>query len=179
VNLKTDVPVTVPYDPRCPALFAREKEALLRLFTGTIVEIEHIGSTSVPGLGGEPVIDILLGVLDLKQIQDRIPALEGLGYRSVSELKSQNFEHQIFAKEAGGQHMYHLHAVEVRNEFWRHFLLFRDYLKAHKDIIHQYYELKVRLAEQFKHDRNAYTGAKSAFIKRILSEAEQGLCPFC
>ncbi len=177
--MKIGAPVIVPYDPRWPALFAQEREGLLRLFTGTIVEIEHIGSTAVPGLGGEPVIDILLGVLELKQIQDRISALEGLGYRSVSELKSQNPEHQIFAKEAGGQHIYHLHVVEMRGEFWRHFLLFRDYLKAHKKMIQQYYELKVQLAEQFKDDRKAYTDAKSAFIKRILSEAEQGLCPFC
>lgn len=168
--MKTDAPVIVPYDPRWPSLFAQEREGLLRLFTGTIVEIEHIGSTAVPGLGGEPVIDILLGVLELKQIQDRILALEGLGYRP---------EHQIFAKEAGGQHIYHLHVVEMRGEFWRHFLLFRDYLKAHGEMVRQYYELKVQLAEQFKHDRNAYTDAKSAFIKRILSEAEQGLCPFC
>jgi GrpB-like predicted nucleotidyltransferase (UPF0157 family) len=173
-------PVTiVPYDPLWPSFFAREREALLRLFRGAMVEIEHIGSTAVPGLGGEPAIDILLGVLELRQAQDRILALEGQGYRALSQLESESSEHRIFAKETEGQSSFHLHVVEMRGEFWRHFLLFRDYLKAHQKMIREYHELKLRLGGQFKHDRNAYTDAKSAFIKRILSEAEQGLCPFC
>ena len=177
--MKFDAAVIVPYDPRWPALFVQERETLLCLFTGTTVEIEHIGGTAIPGLGGEPVIDMLLGVLELGQVQNRILALEELGYRSVPELESQNPEYHIFAKEAAGKHTHHLHVVEMRGEVWRHYLLFRDYLKAHGKLIQQYYELKVQLAERFKNDRNAYSDAKSAFIKRILSEAEQGLCPFC
>ncbi|HLB02932.1 MAG TPA: GrpB family protein [Nitrospiria bacterium] len=177
--MEIDAPVIVPYDSRWPDLFAQEREALLRLFTGKTVEIEHIGSTAVPNLGGEPVIDILLGVLELTQVQKRVLALEEMGYRSMPDLESQNPECRIFAKEAAGQHTHHLHVVEMRSEFWRHYLLFRDYLKAHETMIQQYYELKVQLARRFKDDRNAYTEAKSAFIKRMVSEAEQGLCPFC
>ncbi|MGH7274253.1 MAG: GrpB family protein [Nitrospiria bacterium] len=177
--MKIDAPVIVPYDSRWPDLFAQEKEVLLRLFTGQTVKIEHIGSTAVPNLGGEPVIDILLGVLELKQVQKRVLALEEMGYRSMPGLESQNPECRIFAKEASGQQTHYLHVVEMRSEFWRHYLLFRDYLKAHETMIQQYYELKMQLAEQFKNDRNAYNDAKSVFIKRILSEAEQGLCPFC
>ena len=177
--MKRNAPVIVPYNPRWADLFVQEKERLLRLFTGTTVEIEHIGSTAVPGLGGEPVIDVLLGVLGLEQVQKRILALQEMGYRFVPELESQDHEGKIFVIEAAGKHTHHLHVVEMRSEFWRHYLLFRDYLKAHETMIQQYYELKMQLAERFKNDRNAYIDAKSAFIKRILSEAEQGLCPFC
>ena len=171
--------IVVPYNPRWLGIFAQEKEALLRLFAGTLVQIEHIGSTAIPHLGGEPVIDILLGVLELEQVWKRIPALEELGYRSISESESQNPEQRIFAKEADGQHTHHLYVVGIRGEYWRHHLLFRDYLTAHEKMIQQYDELKVQQAERFKNDRSAYTEAKSGFIKRVLSEAEQGFCTFC
>jgi GrpB-like predicted nucleotidyltransferase (UPF0157 family) len=171
--------IVVPYNPSWPELFAQEKEALLPLFTGTPVQIEHIGGTAIPHLSGEPVIDILLGVLELEQAEKQISALGKLGYQPISASESQNPEQRIFAKVTAGRHTYHLYVVGIRGEYWRHYLLLRDYLMAHEKLIREYGELKVQQAGQFKNDRHAYTEAKSRFIRRILSEAEQGFCTFC
>jgi GrpB-like predicted nucleotidyltransferase (UPF0157 family) len=61
--------------------------------------------------------------------------------------------------------------VELGGEFWRRHLLFRDYLRAHPDACRDYYELKLRLAEEHRLDRFAYTGAKTGFIEAALEKA--------
>ena len=70
--------VVVPYRPEWPALFARETETLSRIFTGTDAVIEHVGSTSVPGLGAKPIIDIMIGVPDLRLAEERVATLAGV-----------------------------------------------------------------------------------------------------
>jgi len=178
--LDSNEPVgVVPYDPSWPTLFAQEREKLIQIFSGIDVRVEHIGSTAVPGLGGKPVIDILVGVIEIGEVQSRLSELEKLGYRYVPEFESQNPERQFFVKKTSGVCSHHLHTVEIGGEFWRHYLLFRDYLRAHEAITRQYFETKEKLAGQFKDDRESYTNGKSVFIKRVLSEAEEGFCPFC
>jgi GrpB-like predicted nucleotidyltransferase (UPF0157 family) len=70
-----------------------------------------------------------------------------------------------------GQHTHHLHIVEPGSEFYRVQLLFRDHLRAHPQVAAEYAALKVRLAEQYRLDREAYTDSKSAFIQNILQQA--------
>ena len=64
--------VIADYSPEWPVVFAVEREALANALRPLAVEIEHIGSTSVPGLGAKPIIDILLGARSLQQIESRI-----------------------------------------------------------------------------------------------------------
>src|SRR5262245_61556348 len=72
----------VPYDPRWPEMFRREKEHLLSCLPNERVRrVEHFGSTAVPGLAAKPIVDILVEVTDLTATRDRIvPILEGQGY---------------------------------------------------------------------------------------------------
>lgn len=73
---KTEAPVViVPYDPKWPALFEGERVLLARVFSGVEATVEHVGSTAVPGLGGKPILDILVGVTVLVEVEARTSKL--------------------------------------------------------------------------------------------------------
>ncbi|MCK6460835.1 MAG: GrpB family protein [Planctomycetes bacterium] len=163
--------VLVPYDPDWPRRFERERDLLARIFRGTAVAIEHVGSTAVPGLGGKPVLDIMAGVPQLSDVEARIPDLEVAGYEYVAEYESRLPERRYFRKPRAGPRTHHLHAVVRDGVFWRRHLLFRDYLRTHPEAASAYFELKERLASRYRTDRVAYTDGKSAFVESVLARA--------
>lgn len=156
--------VIVPYDGRWPARFERERLGLGRVFDGVDATIEHVGSTAVPGLGGKPILDIMIGVRSLEDIESRIDDLEALGYEYVREYESQLPERRYFRK-SGTQHV---HCVQLGGPFWASHLRFRDHLRAHPEIAEAYYQLKRELAERYRDDRVAYLEGKSSFIESVL-----------
>lgn len=155
------------YDPAWPALFEKEKKLILEACGGRIHSVEHIGSTSVPGLGAKPIIDILLGVTKLQDIIDSIPALEELGYKYKSD-----FEHTMpYRRYFSKPDAYHIHSVEITSEFWKRHMNFRNYLRTHDDVRDDYFRLKASLAEKEWDDRNDYAFAKTEFIQGIEKKA--------
>src|SRR5689334_25340917 len=81
---RLDTTVTLAeYDPQWPVLFEREAERIRTALGEKVVLLEHVGSTSVPGLAAKPVIDILLEVPDSDEEDAYVPALEAAGYRLV------------------------------------------------------------------------------------------------
>ncbi|MDQ3778462.1 MAG: GrpB family protein, partial [Actinomycetota bacterium] len=73
------------YDPRWAALFEEERERLAPVFDGRAVAIEHVGSTSVPGLCAKPIVDVLVGVRELELSDEQITAMKSLGYEYMGE----------------------------------------------------------------------------------------------
>ena len=164
----------VRYDPGWPALFEEERRSLERVFRGVPVVIEHVGSTSVPGLGGKPIVDIMLGPERLRDVEDRIRQIEQLGYGYVPEYEDHLPERRYFRKPRTPPRRFHLHAVERTSDFWERHLLFRDYLRVHPDVARKYYELKRELAERHRFDQiDSYTEAKSDFIEAALDRARR------
>ena len=161
----------VPYDPTWPELFAAEHPALKAVFQPLSGVIEHIGSTSVPGLGAKPVIDIMVGVERLGDVEPRVPTLEGLGYEYVPEYEAQLPERRYFRKPRIRPRTHHVHIVERGSTFWTRHLLFRDYLRRHPDVADDYYRLKRQLAARLGGDGVAYTEAKSQFIAAAMARA--------
>jgi len=158
----------VPYDAAWPTRFEAEKSVLLDVFRTVQVQIEHVGSTAVAGLGAKPVIDIMLGVDDLSAVELRIPDLAGRGYEYVSRYESEFPERRLFAKPQWRPRAFHLHAVERSTRFWHRLLLFRDFLRRHGEVAVEYCEFKKRLAAVFGDDRDGYARAKTAFIEAVL-----------
>lgn len=155
--------ILTDYDPSWPAQYEQEKEMILKACGSKIHTIEHIGSTSVPGLGAKPIIDILLGVTELQNVIDLIPTLESLGYSYRSD-----FEHTMpYRRYFSKPDKVHIHSVEITSEFWRRHLLFRDYLRTHENTRIDYYKLKLMLAEKDWDDRNDYAYAKTEFVQGI------------
>jgi GrpB-like predicted nucleotidyltransferase (UPF0157 family) len=163
----------VPYDSAWPARFEAEKAVLLEVFGTTPVQIEHIGSTAVVGLGAKPVIDIMLGVNALADVDARIPALVARDYEHVRRYDAEFPERRLFAKPQQRPRQVHLHAVERSTTFWARHLLFRDFLRRHPEVAADYCELKLGLASEFGRDRDGYSNAKTAFIQAVVERARR------
>ena len=160
--------IVSPYSPAWPKLFEAIREELLLAFSPTVVAIEHIGSTSVPGLAAKPVIDVVLGAQSLAVIESRIKPLGDLGYAYVSKYEDELPMRRYFVKSAAASLRIHVHGVEQGSRIWQEHLAFRDRLRADDDLRMRYQALKVQLAEEFADDKAAYTSAKGPFIQSIL-----------
>jgi GrpB-like predicted nucleotidyltransferase (UPF0157 family) len=160
-------PITIEaYDPQWPILYEAEKEKFLGAIGEVIVAIEHCGSTSVPGLGAKPVIDIMVGVVDLSVVEKCIEPLAGLGYEHMfSQPHWCHFSKKIEPRV-------NLHLFVKDGEDWERPLLFRDYLRAHPEVATQYQALKQAVAVD--HPFNpAYVRAKAPFIEDVLEKARR------
>lgn len=153
----------VPYSNLWPGLFAEEAERLRAAIGEHTVAIEHIGSTSVPGLAAKPIIDILIAVMEISDVQKCVVPLESIGYEYRGELGIPG--RHFFGK--GETRTHNLHVVEIGSAHWRRHLRFRDYLREHDEVRNDYQALKEGLAEKHRHDREAYTDAKSEFIQGV------------
>ena len=157
----------MPYDPEWPRRFADEATVLEAVFARSSVAIEHIGSTSVIGLGAKPIIDIMIGLERLADAEIRIAALEAVDYEYVPEYEAQLPDRRYFRKPRLGPRTHHVHCVIKGSPFWVRHLAFRNHLRAHPEDARAYEELKRSLAVQL--DRPEYTDAKTPFIEGILA----------
>jgi GrpB-like predicted nucleotidyltransferase (UPF0157 family) len=163
------------YDPSWPALFEEEARRLRAAFGSAALHVEHVGSTSVPGLAAKPVIDIQVSVASLLPHGCHVPMMAGLGYRHVA-LGDFDLVYPFFHKPAQWPATHHVHLCEAGSEEeWKH-LAFRDHLRAHPHAARKYEALKRELARA--HDgatlqaMEAYSLAKSEFVADVLRAAK-------
>lgn len=161
----------VEYDRLWPEQFAQEAERLRQAMGDALVAVEHVGSTSVPGLSAKPVLDILIGVRVFGEGEASVPALEALGYECRGE---NGIPGRLFFRKGLVEYRrtHHLHMVETGHEQWVSMLSFRDYLRAHPDEARRYEALKHDLASRFRDDRRAYTDGKAEFVEAVLKKAQ-------
>jgi GrpB-like predicted nucleotidyltransferase (UPF0157 family) len=163
--------VLAPYSPAWPAMFAAERSTLVELFPPSVFQIEHVGSTAVPGLAAKPIIDIMLGTSALGEVESKITQLLRLGYEYLPEYEQAIPNRRFFAKPKTQPRIFHLHAVIFGDEFWTSHVVFRDTLRANPQIAAEYDALKHALAAKFGDDREGYTDAKTAFIANVVRDA--------
>jgi len=165
--------VVVDYRVQWVDLFEAERDRLATVFRAVDVHIEHIGSTSIPGLAAKPIIDICVGLDDLRHAEDRIGLLESQGYQYVPEYEVVIPDRRYFRRPAERPRTHHVHCCVKGDSIWTRHLLFRDYLKLHPEVAGEYGRLKRELAERHRDDRPAYTEAKDPFVTRVLEQASQ------
>ena len=156
------------YDPRWPGLFAAERDRLLLLapqLPARLVDIQHIGSTAVPGLAAKPVIDMLAGVESMAAAEALLAPLCANGYTTSAEFNAALSDRKWLMRWAGGRRTHHLHIVVHGGEVWAERLRFRDALRADAALAARYAALKAELAARHPRDREAYTEAKTAFVQ--------------
>jgi GrpB-like predicted nucleotidyltransferase (UPF0157 family) len=168
--LASDPVLVVPYEDEWPRLF-REQAAQLRAALGEVaLRIDHIGSTSVPGLAAKPVIDVQISVAALEPVETFREPLEGLGY--VFRANDPERTKRYF-REPPGERRTHIHIRRLGSWNEQFALLFRDYLREHRDAARRYARLKRRLATRYNQpeQRAQYTDAKDPFIWRMMYAA--------
>jgi GrpB-like predicted nucleotidyltransferase (UPF0157 family) len=161
-------PITLAeYNPQWPALFAREAARIRAVLGDAAVRVEHVGSTSVPGLAAKPIIDILLAVPDSADEQTYAPALEAAGY--VLRIREPDwFEHRLFTgpDTTINLHMFTVGAAEIDR-----MLLFRDWLRANDADRDAYLQVKRDLARRPWQHVQHYADSKTAIVQQIMARA--------
>ncbi len=152
--------VIVDADPAWPVRFAAERSRIAAAVPQA-ARIEHVGSTSVPGLAAKPIVDIQVSVTDLDAA---VPALEAAGY----ELRVREPGHRMLRTPA---HDVHVHLWADPDDEARH-LLFRDWLRVSAEDRERYAATKRQLATREWDDMNDYAQAKSPVIAEITARAE-------
>ena len=158
--------VVADYDPRWPQAYEEDRSAIARALGPMLRGIEHVGSTSVPGLAAKPILDIMLGVNadDLDRIIEPLVAI-GYEYNPDWEI-SMPLRRFFRRRRPDGMNTHHLHAVTHGGEFWTRHLRFRDYLRAHPDKAREYGDLKKQIAREHQGGID-YTFAKTEFIRSV------------
>jgi GrpB-like predicted nucleotidyltransferase (UPF0157 family) len=160
-----------PYDPSWPAMFDAERKRLHSLFPDKFIDIQHIGSTAVSGLAAKPLIDVLAGVSSMAVAEELIEPLCSSGYTTSAAFNSTLPDSRWFMRWSKGHRTHHLHVAVHGSDFWKERLQFRDVLRANPALAVKYQQMKISLAELHRGDREAYTDAKSSFIRAAIRDA--------
>ena len=150
--------------------YDEEKANLLSLLGSTIERIDHIGSTSVPGLLAKPTVDILLQVSPAVDVERLKSALTGGGWllMALSVNSSSLVFNKGYTPDGFAERVFHLHVRPIGDHDE---IRFRDYIAAHPDEAAEYAALKRRLLAEYKYNRDAYTEAKTEFIRAVTAKA--------
>jgi GrpB-like predicted nucleotidyltransferase (UPF0157 family) len=164
--------VVVEYDPEWQRRFERLREAVAPALGDVAVSIEHVGSTSVPGLAAKPIVDVDVVVATAADVPVATERLTTLGYGHQGDLGIPGRE--AFSRPTEGvlsavAHNLYVCAADAA-ELQRH-LAFRDYLRAHPDAVQDYAAVKREGARRTPDDRDAYQDFKSPVVRRILERA--------
>ena len=174
IGLKRGTVRLAEHDPEWEQL-ARETIGRLRCVLGSVAkDIQHVGSTSIPGIKAKPIIDIAVAVENFADVEKLSPALEAEGFL---RRKWENDEQILFAcgdySKPGGEQTHFIHVVKADGVAWRDYLNFRDYLNATPSVAKEYEALKVKLANENPDDkgREKYLAGKYDFIEQTLRDA--------
>jgi GrpB-like predicted nucleotidyltransferase (UPF0157 family) len=160
----------VHYTPVWATLFQAERARLQHALGAAALDIQHIGSTAVPGLAAKPILDLAIAVAAEPAAAACIPRLTALGY-TYRGYRGPGEGH-FFDQGPEQQLTHYLHMLPIQEPAWWNYLRFRDYLITHPAARDAYMRLKQELAAQYADDRAAYTAAKAAFVQHILAAAQ-------
>jgi GrpB-like predicted nucleotidyltransferase (UPF0157 family) len=157
----------VDYDPAWPGLFRREAERIRAVLGERVVQLEHVGSTAVPGLAAKPIIDILLVVPDSSDEPAYLPDLETAGYTLVIR-EPHWYQHRCLK---GPDTNINLHVFSPGSPEIERNLLFRDRLRSHPEDRAHYQRAKRELAERDWTYVQEYADAKTEVVETIIARA--------
>jgi GrpB-like predicted nucleotidyltransferase (UPF0157 family) len=169
IGLERGTVHVVPPDDEWPVAFAQERHCLCQRIGHLVLDIQHVGSTAVPGLAAKPIIDIAVAVASPANVQRCRPLLVELGYIDRGDRGRKGG--YVFVRERAPEvRTHHLHMVTIDDPQWANYLRFRDRLRTDRALREEYAALKWNLQERFACDRQGYTEAKDAFTRRALAQ---------
>jgi GrpB-like predicted nucleotidyltransferase (UPF0157 family) len=153
------------YNPEWPQWFERERAALLAI-APQLLEVEHIGSTAIPGLAAKPVIDMQASI----EWPERQQVIDRLIPRGYMFMPDRVYVDRVFLpKGPETTRTHYLSLIASDSDEWSVRLRFRNALRANPRLREEYEQLKRKLLRE-AHDRPAYTAAKSTFVSQVLAK---------
>ncbi|MBO4579161.1 MAG: GrpB family protein [Clostridiales bacterium] len=168
--------LVLPYDEAWVTDFEKIRAELNVVLDGKVLSIEHVGSTSVPGLAAKPVIDIDVVIENLSIFEEVRSALDSIGYRHEGDLGISGRE---AFKYDGKEHLrkHHLYVCSKDSGELKRHIMFRDYLRAHPEAAEEYGRIKTEGAKLYPYNIDKYIEYKTPFIENIyeiLSKSDKG-----
>ncbi len=157
--------ILVSYRDSWPSMFRQERDKIIAALGEKAIRVDHVGSTSIPGLSAKPIIDIDLSVSNADDEADYLAPLLTAGY----ELRVREDDHRLVRTP---DRTVHVHICSAGSEWERQHLLFRDWLRRDQADREAYAALKHELAQRDWPDTNAYADAKGGLISQITNRAE-------
>ncbi|WP_077326523.1 GrpB family protein [Virgibacillus siamensis] len=163
-----NAPITLlDYDTKWPTLFDREAKRIRSVLDNKALQVEHVGSTSVPGLCAKPIIDILLVVTDSSDEASYVSRLEEVGY-TLHIREPEWFEHRLFK---GPDTDINLHIFSKGASEVDRMLRFRDWLLSNNSDRDKYARIKQKLAQRKWRYVQDYADAKNSIVQEIMERA--------
>lgn len=154
------------YRQKFAGIFKKERDKISKCVKD--VEIHHIGSTSIPGLGGKGMVDMMIGIKSWQDLADIVEKLKKIGFEHIHPKE----EGRVFLSKIGPTKLgdVHIHIVKINGKPYRELLAFRDYLRKHKKEVKRFFDLKLKWGKETMGDRKEYGRLKGKYVKEILRQ---------
>ena len=147
--------------------FEIEKTRIVEAIGPHILDIQHVGSTSIRGVPAKPILDVLVGVENFERAGVCVAPMESIGYFYRGEFGIPRRHYFV----RGDPRTHHVHMVARSSRDWHITVTFRDYLRSDPDSAREYTEAKQRLAAKYAQNRSAYQQEKDKVVEGILERA--------
>lgn len=168
--------VIVPYDPQWKEQFQRIKSMMEAYIGEYVAKIEHVGSTSVEGLGAKPIIDLDAVLKNKEDKQKVIEILAQHGFVHQGDLglpgREAFFRKRDYDEQEKSVMKYHFYLCNDDAKPYLEHIAFRDYLREHPEARDEYRRIKEQLAKEYRFDADTYCEHKTDFIRSVLAKCE-------
>lgn len=163
-------PIVLSEPKSCWKEWYMEEVAELKKLLPSCVEYQHVGSTAIGGIWAKPIVDVLVVVKGDEKLKNIADVLQKNGYIVMSKTDGRISLNKGYTVSGFAERVFHLH---LRKENDVDEIYFCDYLKAHPEVAKEYEKLKLQLWKKYEHNRDAYTEAKTEFVKKYTALAKQ------
>ncbi|WP_216318340.1 GrpB family protein [Deinococcus aestuarii] len=168
LGLKRGIVELRPSSENYPTFFEEERARVQQALGFLVLDIQHVGSTSVPGLAGKPILDLAVAVQNAAQMDACVRSLQQLGYTSFGD--REGWGEYFFAKGTDDARTHYVHLLPLNHRKWSEYLIFRDVLRQRPDLRDEYQQMKTVLTQQHSGSRTEYTARKGLFVQRVLAD---------
>lgn len=161
----------VPWSEEWARVFEKEAKVLNNIFQDNVIDIHHIGSTSIKTIGyAKPIIDILMVVHDISSVDHLNPSMLELGYEAKGE---NGIPGRRFFQKGGDHRTHHVHVFQEGDKQINFHLDFKKYLLQHPDQAAKYKQKKLELATKYPHEHHRYQEGKQDLVSELAELAKQ------
>lgn len=167
LGLKRGVVKLSEYNPDWGKFFLSEKVELEKVLGKSVLGIEHVGSTAIPGIKAKPILDLMVAVHSLDNWSEYTGLFQKLGYEFRRDMRDPQ-EHILFVKGPEENRTHYLKLTTLDSNFWKEHIVFRDFIIGHQEYAREYERLKETLLDEHACEREPYTAGKAGFIEKML-----------